>query len=70
MIGSGAVYIVDGTQVSYTSLGDRDRGGIVTLCGAIVHVLSEGDRYDLAARRPEPRMERPEEQQAAESKRA
>jgi cyanophycinase len=52
VIGSGAVYIVDGTGVSYSSLSEASSEGVVTICDVKVHVLGEDERFDLIQRRP------------------
>jgi cyanophycinase len=52
VIGSGAVYIVDGTGISYSSLSEGSSEGVVTICDVKVHVLGEGERFDLIQRRP------------------
>lgn len=51
VIGSGAVYIIDGRQVTYSNSADNS-GDAMSLFGVTVHVLSRGDRYNLAERRP------------------
>jgi cyanophycinase len=52
VLGSGAVYVFDGTGVSYSSLSERNPEGIVSVFNIKVHVLGAGDRYDLAAKLP------------------
>jgi cyanophycinase len=54
VLGSGAVYIIDGTGVRYTSLSDRQSEGILTIHEARVHMLGRGDRFNLKERRPIP----------------
>jgi cyanophycinase len=54
VIGSGAVYVMDGTQIGYSSLSDRNPEGIVTICNATLHVLGRGDRFDLLHKLPLP----------------
>lgn len=51
VIGSGAVYIIDGRNVSYTNSGE-DTSDVMSLFGLTVHVLSRGDRFDLTTRQP------------------
>jgi len=52
VVGSGAVYFIDGRHVSHTSsFGDEDRA--ISIFGATVHVLSSGDRFDLTTRLPD-----------------
>jgi cyanophycinase len=51
VIGSGAVYIIDGRQVTHTNSAENSTDPM-SLFGVTLHVLSRGDRYDLAERRP------------------
>jgi cyanophycinase len=57
--GSGAVYVVDGKTISFTSIQNRPRG-IVTVHDARLHVLTDGDGFEWESRRPH----RPDEQKA------
>jgi cyanophycinase len=52
VIGSGAVYVVDGSGVTHTNVSQR--ASLSTLCvfDVKVHVLNAGTRYDLSTRRP------------------
>lgn len=52
VLGSGAVYVVDGTRMSYTSLSEQRRAGVVTIHGAVLHVLGAGDGFDLSSCTP------------------
>jgi cyanophycinase len=52
VLGSGAVYVVDGTGVSYSSLSERRPEGVLSIFDVKVHVLGEGDSYDLTRRCP------------------
>jgi cyanophycinase len=52
VIGSGAVYLVDGTGITYSSLCAEQSEGVVTIHSVKLHVLGEGDQYDLINRRP------------------
>jgi cyanophycinase len=52
VIGSGAVYVVDGAGISYSSIEHRPRG-IVTMFDARLHVLTQEDRFRWSDRRPE-----------------
>jgi cyanophycinase len=52
VLGSGAVYVVDGAEVTYTNLSEEQREGILTACDVKLHVLSAAARYDLNSRRP------------------
>jgi cyanophycinase len=52
VIGSGAVYVVDGQDVSYTNLTDEAKDRILSVYGVRLHLLSMGDEFDLASRTP------------------
>jgi cyanophycinase len=53
VIGSGAVYIVDGRSITHTNASESEDQAI-SVFGATVHVLNSGDRFDLANRKPAP----------------
>jgi cyanophycinase len=52
VVGPGAVYAVDGSEISYSSLSEEHAEGIVTVHDVRLHVLGDGDGFDLLARRP------------------
>lgn len=52
VLGSGAVYVIDGTGIRFTSLSERHSEGILTIHDARVHVLGRDDRFHLKERRP------------------
>jgi cyanophycinase len=52
VIGSGAVYVVDGADISYSSLSEKSPEGVVSIHDVKLHVLGDGDSFDLASRRP------------------
>jgi cyanophycinase len=52
VLGSGGVYIVDGSSISFSSLSERQPEGTLSILDVTLHVLAAGDRFDLAARRP------------------
>src|SRR5215208_6896183 len=52
VIGSGAVYVVDGMDISYSSLSEQQPEGIISIFDIRLHVLGQGDHFDLRARRP------------------
>jgi cyanophycinase len=52
VIGSGGVYVVDGADVSYSSLSEKHSQGIISIYDVKLHVLREGDRFNLIERRP------------------
>jgi cyanophycinase len=52
VIGSGAVYVVDGMGISYSSLSEKQPEGVLSIYDVKLHVLGQSDHYDLNARRP------------------
>lgn len=52
VLGSGAVYVIDGTGVSYSNIAEEALGKTLSVYDLKVHVLSQGDRFDLAERLP------------------
>ena len=52
VVGSGAVYVVDGQDVSYTNLTDEEKDRILSVFGVRLHLLSMGDEFDLSTRTP------------------
>jgi cyanophycinase len=52
VMGAGAVYVVDGTEISYSSLSEATAEGVVSIHDVKVHVLGAGERFDLIQRRP------------------
>lgn len=57
VLGSGAVYIVDGSRVTYSNLAEARSDVTLSMHNMTVHVLAEGDRFDLANRDPQPPRE-------------
>ncbi len=52
VLGTGAVYVMDGTDITYSSLSERRPEGVVSIYDVKLHVLGEGDSFDLNERRP------------------
>ncbi|HEX6289625.1 MAG TPA: cyanophycinase [Herpetosiphonaceae bacterium] len=52
VIGSGAIYVLDGMDVSYSSLSEENRDSVISIDNVRLHVLSNGDHFDLTERRP------------------
>lgn len=52
VLGSGAVYVVDGTLVTHTNIAEAQSDSMLSLFGLTIHVLSAGDTYDLHNRKP------------------
>jgi cyanophycinase len=55
VIGAGAVYVLDGSKVSYSNLAEPEQEMEKTMAvfDVKLHVLSEGNQFNLQERRPE-----------------
>jgi cyanophycinase len=51
-LGSGAVYIVDGHDLTYTNISQASFSRALSVFGVKLHVLSSGDCFDTHSRRP------------------
>ena len=54
VIGDGAIYVVDGSNVSYSNVAEAKSEDTLSMHDVKVHVLSAGDGFDLAKRLPIP----------------
>ncbi|HYE28040.1 MAG TPA: cyanophycinase [Allosphingosinicella sp.] len=54
VIGSGAVYVVDGSDISYSNIAEARPDQALSMHNMRVHVLSDDDSFDLQTRRPSP----------------
>jgi cyanophycinase len=52
VLGDGAVYIVDGRQVTCTNMTDEDKDRTLSIFNVRLHLLSQGDEFDLWTREP------------------
>lgn len=52
VLGSGAVYVADGSDITYSSLSEKSAEGIVSIYDVRLHVLGAGDTFDIPTRRP------------------
>jgi cyanophycinase len=52
VIGSGAVTVVDAEQVTHSNIAEAEPDRVLSMHHVILHALSAGDRFDLAARAP------------------
>jgi cyanophycinase len=52
VLGSGAVYVVDGVRESYTNVSEEKPDRVMSVFDLKLHILSEGDSYELESRRP------------------
>lgn len=53
VLGSGAVYIVDGESATHSNIAEARRDDALSIFDVRMHVLSSGDAFDFNARRPE-----------------
>jgi cyanophycinase len=52
-LGAGAVYVVDGENASHSNIAEARADRALSIFDVRTHVLSSGDRFDFARRRPE-----------------
>ncbi len=52
VLGSGAVYVIDGSDVTYSNIAEADLKKTLSIYDVKIHMLSEGDRFDLINRAP------------------
>jgi cyanophycinase len=52
VLGAGAVYVIDGSEVTYSNIAEEAMMKTLSIYDVRMHVLSQGDRFDLLNRRP------------------
>lgn len=52
VIGSGAVYIIDGSCITYTNVSEMHQEDILSMFNVKMHVLTKGNGYDLIEKIP------------------
>jgi cyanophycinase len=52
VIGSGAVCVIDGRAISYTSLSEKNPEGTLSIFDIKLHLLAERDAFDLTTGKP------------------
>jgi cyanophycinase len=52
VIGSGAVYVIDGSTISYTNVSEQYPEDILSMFDIKMHVLKSGDKFELNTRQP------------------
>ena len=52
VLGSGAIYVVDGEEASHSNIAEAGMDRALSIFDVRMHVLSSGDRFDFARRRP------------------
>ena len=58
VLGSGGLTIIDPSHLEHSSMDSAAKGKPVSLIGLRLHILLQGDRYDLTTKRAEPAPER------------
>ncbi|ULH17651.1 cyanophycinase (plasmid) [Deinococcus sp. KNUC1210] len=67
VIGSGAVYVVDGSEISHSNIAEARQSEVFSVFDARLHVLSSGQGFDLTTRRPRPATQEQDNGACAES---
>jgi cyanophycinase len=67
VMGSGAVYVVDGSAVTFSNAADEDQPA-PSIHNLIVHVLCKGDCFDIEARKPIPMDQDKADEDSAEAR--
>lgn len=52
VIGSGAVYVIDGSSISHTNVSQQNPEEVLSIFDIKMHVLKKGDKFDLIKRIP------------------
>lgn len=52
VVGEGAVTVVDESEITHSNIGDILRDEPLAVCGAKLHILPDGYRFDLKTRKP------------------
>jgi len=52
VLGSGAVYVLDGSDVTYSNIAEAEPHKTLSIYNIRMHMLSQGDRFDLIRRAP------------------
>ena len=59
VLGDGAVYVVDGSPVSYSNISEGSFDETLSVFGIRLHLLTQGDTFDLSKREPKAHPARP-----------
>ena len=52
VVGAGAVTVVDESQITHSNIGEILKDEALAVCGAKLHILPEGYKFDLKTRKP------------------
>lgn len=69
VLGAGGVYVVDASKTTRSNVGDAHEERTVSTFGIAVHMLSQGDEFDLRTRTPSSHSAESMEKVEAEAKR-
>jgi cyanophycinase len=71
VIGSNAVYVIDGRSVSYTNVSEATTRETMSMHDVRLHILADGKMFDLQRRSPQgpKELENLEERKAARKSR-
>jgi cyanophycinase len=70
VLGVGAVYVVDASKITYSNIGEAASDRTLSAFGLTIHMLSQGDRFDLPTRAPFPHPAESMEETDSDKKRA
>lgn len=52
VIGEGAVYFIDGSNISYTNVSEQNSNEVLSIYNVKLHVLKQGDKFSLMKKAP------------------
>ncbi len=52
VIGSGAIYIIDGREITYTNVSEQHQEEVLSIFNVKMHILKRGNAFDLIKREP------------------
>ena len=52
VIGEGAVYFIDGSEISYTNVSEQNNEEVLSMYNVKMHVLKNGNRFSLIKKEP------------------
>ena len=52
VIGSGAVYFLDARNITYSNVSEQNYDEVLSMFNVNLHVLKEGDKYNLLIKKP------------------
>ena len=67
VMGSGAVYVVDGSAITFSNAADEDQPA-PSIHNIVVHVLCQSDCFDMTARKPIPMDREQSDEQLAKAR--